>query len=142
MFAPELRRRKNKFPCTLRAKKTKAGWEYTRITQQFHKLFRLLQKDRAREVGGASGGREQALCRRENGDHGDVYKRQPLRDTRKQYGEVTNPIARKGQGRNSLAESRGRASGGVKGQRPLGQMCIRDRYDTSNTIISIRESLI
>lgn len=34
MFAPELRRRKNKFPCTLRAKKTKAGWEYTRITQQ------------------------------------------------------------------------------------------------------------
>lgn len=34
MFAPELRRRKNKFPCTLRAKKTKTGWEYTRITQQ------------------------------------------------------------------------------------------------------------
>ena len=34
MFAPELRRRKNKFPCTLRARKTKAGWEYTRITQQ------------------------------------------------------------------------------------------------------------
>ena len=32
----------------------------------------------------------------------------PLRDTRKKYGEVTNPIARKGQGRNSLAESRGR----------------------------------
>ena len=31
---PELRRRKNKFPCTLRAKKTKTGWEYTRITQQ------------------------------------------------------------------------------------------------------------
>ena len=37
----------------------------------------------------------------------------PLRDTRKKYGEVTNPIARKGQGRNSLAESRGRASGEV-----------------------------
>jgi hypothetical protein len=34
MFAPELRRRKNKFPCTLRAKRTKAGWEYARITQQ------------------------------------------------------------------------------------------------------------
>ena len=32
MFAPELRRRKNKFPCTLRAKKTRAGWEYTRNT--------------------------------------------------------------------------------------------------------------
>lgn len=23
-----------RFPCTLRARKTKAGWEYTRITQQ------------------------------------------------------------------------------------------------------------
>ena len=32
--AMDVRRRKNKFPCTLRAKKTKAGWEYTRITQQ------------------------------------------------------------------------------------------------------------
>ena len=44
----------------------------------------------------------------------------PCISTRKQYEEVTNAIVRKGQGRNSLAESRGRASGGVKGQRPLG----------------------
>ena len=39
--------------------------------------------------------------------------RNPCINTRKKYGEVTNPIARKGQGRNSLAESRGRASGEV-----------------------------
>ena len=30
LFTPELRTRKKKYPCTLRAKKTKAGWEYTR----------------------------------------------------------------------------------------------------------------
>lgn len=32
IFAEELRVRKKKFPCTLRAKKTKAGWAYTRNT--------------------------------------------------------------------------------------------------------------
>ena len=39
-------------------------------------------------------------------------------NTRKQYESVTNSIARKGQGRNSLAESRGSASGRVKGNAP------------------------
>lgn len=30
LFTAELRARKKKYPCTLRAKRTKAGWEYTR----------------------------------------------------------------------------------------------------------------
>ena len=37
----------------------------------------------------------------------------PRTNTRRMYASARNSIARKGQGRNSLAESRGRASGGV-----------------------------
>ena len=33
-FTLELQHRKNRYPCTLRAKKTKAGWTYTRIEPQ------------------------------------------------------------------------------------------------------------
>ena len=47
----------------------------------------------------------------------------PLRiNTRKQYEREVNPIARKGQGRNSLAGCRDSVPAGVKGQRPLRQL--------------------
>ena len=41
-------------------------------------------------------------------------------NTRAKHESVTNSIARKGQGTKSLVESRGKASGRVKGQSPLG----------------------
>ena len=53
------------------------------------------------------------------------FARVSLINTRASPESVTNPIARKGQGRGlrpvsfSLAESRGKASGGVKGRSPL-----------------------
>ena len=45
-------------------------------------------------------------------------------NTRTQHESAHNSIAKKGQGRNSLAESRDSVSGGVKGQRPLRLLII------------------
>jgi len=47
-------------------------------------------------------------------------ERNPCINTRTLHAVVTNSIAKKGQGRNSLAGCRDSVPAGVKGQRPLG----------------------